>query len=319
LKPSRQGGELVPDVFDNRLIPILTRLDTVVGELLSDVSLAYVLAPPEVDDGYLTAVCGSQALSASASLHVDVPADFLAAGKVVAPTALVDGPHAKIKALFEEFDLGSEVAALSLVGAASLSELLACEQQLRLRLQRLPDKAGRIQFIQWYLKVCFEVDVSGEGIDDIEEEEILYYRGSEPVNDDEEDDCYEEEILYYRGSELVNDDEEDDCYEEDYVEHAWPSSLHDLHGQRSDDDANVLAESSILGLDSGVSDADALQSRFWFLLPEEWVVLRAVSRYHKQLAENVVDLLDSRSGHVADDNPLEQLHEWIGADYDCDT
>lgn len=158
LKPSRQGGELVPDVFDNRLIPILTRLDTLVGELLSDVSLAYVLAPPEVDDGYLTAVCGSQALSASASLHVDVPADFPAAGKVVAPTALVEGPHAKIKALFEEFDLGSEVAALSLVGAASLSELLACEQQLRLRLQRLPDKAGRIQFIQWYLKVCFEDD-----------------------------------------------------------------------------------------------------------------------------------------------------------------
>ena len=100
--------------------------------------------------------CAAVLVPASASLHVDVPADLSAAGKVVAPTALDEGPHGKIKALFEEFDLGSEVATLSLVGAASLSELLACEQQLRLRLQRLPDRAGRIQFIRRYLKNCFE-------------------------------------------------------------------------------------------------------------------------------------------------------------------
>ena len=76
-------------------------------------------------------------------------------------------------------------------------------------------------------KVDYAVDVGGEGIDDIDEEEILYYQGSE----------------------LVDDDEEDDCYAEDCVEHAWARACTTSMGREAMTMPTVLEESSTLGAD----------------------------------------------------------------------
>jgi hypothetical protein len=120
--------------------------------------------------------------------------------------------------------------------------------------------------------------------------------------EDDEDD--EEYIAYCRGSALC-DDEED--MEEGRLRQPPSALVLELAAGRVILGASAAADLTdelpgaplappwvsvaMSGGSSDVSDADALQSRFWFLLPEEWVVLRTVSHYHKQLAEQVVDNL----------------------------